>query len=103
MLWILFGESWGERAVGVAVWSGSLLHWERELSELKDRFAPVFNRSEVRQSAGAFIDGALSGIARKTGWQLAEQAGLDRRIECNHCLVEVVGMRMRCAIRCAMR
>ncbi len=38
----------------------------------------MFGRSEVRQSAGAFIDGALSGIARKTGWQLAEQAGQDR-------------------------
>ena len=32
----------------------------------------------VRGSAGAFIDGVLSGIARKTGWQLAEQAGLGR-------------------------
>jgi hypothetical protein len=65
--------------VGVAEWSGSLLRWERELSELKDRLAPVFGRSEIRQSAGAFIDGVLSSIARKTGWQLAEQAGLDRR------------------------
>ena len=27
---------------------------------------------------GAFIDGLLSGAARKTGWQLAEQAGLAR-------------------------
>lgn len=28
--------------------------------------------------ASAFIDGLLSGVARKTGWQLAEQAGLER-------------------------
>jgi SRSO17 transposase len=55
-----------------------LLAWERELAGLKGRFAPAFSRSEVRRSAGAFIDGALSGVARKTGWQLAEQAGLDR-------------------------
>ena len=75
---ILSGESLGGGVVAVAGWSGSLLRWERELGELKDRLAPVFVRSEVRQSAGAFIDGALSGIARKTGWQLAEQAGLDR-------------------------
>ena len=54
--------------MGVAVWSGSLLPWERELAGLKGRFAPVFLRSEVRRSAGAFIDGVLSGIARKTGW-----------------------------------
>jgi SRSO17 transposase len=64
--------------VGVAGWSGSLLAWERELAGLKGRFASVFSRAEVRRSAGAFIDGALSGIARKTGWQLSEQAGLDR-------------------------
>jgi SRSO17 transposase len=32
----------------------------------------------VRTCAGAFIDGLLSGISRKTGWLLAEQAGLDR-------------------------
>ena len=64
--------------MGVAVWSGSLLCWKRELTELKGRLAPVFGRSEIHQSAGAFIDGVLSGIARKTGWQLAEQAGLDR-------------------------
>src|ERR1700755_2341259 len=75
---ILSGESLGGGVVAVAGWSGSLLRWERELGEVKDRLAPVFVRSEVRQSAGAFIDGALSGIARKTGWQLAEQAGLDR-------------------------
>jgi len=55
-----------------------LLGWERELIGLKGRLAPAFGRSEVRRSAGAFIDGVLSGIARKTGWQLAEQAGLDR-------------------------
>ena len=64
--------------VAVGGWSGSLLRWERELTELKDRLAPVFVRSEVRRSAGAFIDGVLSGIVRKTGWQLAEQAGLGR-------------------------
>lgn len=64
--------------MSVAVWSGSLLAWERELPALKGRLAPVFGRSETRASAGAFIDGVLSGVARKTGWQLAEQAGLDR-------------------------
>lgn len=35
-------------------------------------------RSETAESAGAFIDGALSGIERKTGWMMAEQAGLAR-------------------------
>ena len=40
--------------------------------------APVFCRSDVAASAGAFIDGLLSGISRKTGSQMAEQAGLSR-------------------------
>src|SRR4051812_20824215 len=35
-------------------------------------------QAETRATAGAFLDGLLSGVARKTGWLLAEQAGLDR-------------------------
>jgi len=62
----------------VAEWTGSLLAWEQELADLKARLAGAFGRAELRRSAGAFIDGALSGVVRKTGWQLAEQAGLDR-------------------------
>jgi SRSO17 transposase len=64
--------------MSVAFWSGSLLDWQGELAALKARLAPVFGRSEVRATASAFIDGLLSGASRKTGWQLAEQAGLDR-------------------------
>ncbi len=62
--------------MSVAAWSGSLLAWEQELAGLKARLAGAFGRAELRRSAGAFIDGVLSGVARKTGWQLAEQAGL---------------------------
>src|SRR4051794_4674500 len=39
---------------------------------------PVFGRSELRETAGVFLDGLLSGVERKTGWLLAEQAGLER-------------------------
>ncbi len=62
--------------MGVSEWSGSLLEWEGELSSLKERLAPVFRRRELRESSSAFIDGLLSGISRKTGWMMAEQAGL---------------------------
>ena len=62
----------------VAAWSGSLLLWERELAALKERIAPVFRRRELKETAGAFVDGLLSGVERKTGWLLAEQAGLER-------------------------
>src|SRR4051812_14476632 len=64
--------------MSVAVWSGSLVAWERELAALKERIGPVFGRAETRATAGAFLDGLLSGVARKTGWLLAEQAGLER-------------------------
>ena len=64
--------------MGVAGWSGSLLEWEGELSSLKKRLGPVFRRREIRESGGAFIDGLLSGISRKTGWMMSEQAGLSR-------------------------
>jgi len=64
--------------MSVAAWSGSLLKWEWELEALKDRLSPVFRRSDVRASVSAFIDGLLSGASRKTGWQLAEQAGLEK-------------------------
>jgi SRSO17 transposase len=60
----------------VARWSGSLVAWEKDLDELKRRIGPVFGRREVRETAGAFLDGLLSGVERKTGWLLAEQAGL---------------------------
>ena len=57
----------------VATWSGSLLRWEEELTVFKSRLSSAFGRAELRRSASVFIDGLLSGVARKTGWQLAEQ------------------------------
>ena len=64
--------------MSVAAWSGSLLAWEQELAALKERIAPVFRRRELKETAGVFVDGLLSGAERKTGWLLAEQAGLER-------------------------
>lgn len=64
--------------MSVASWSGSLSAWERELSALKARLGPVFGRRELRETGGAFLDGLLSGVERKTGWLLAEQAGAAR-------------------------
>jgi SRSO17 transposase len=62
----------------VASWSGALLAWEGELSALKDRVGVVFGRRELRETGYAFLDGLLSGVERKTGWLLAEQAGAAR-------------------------
>jgi SRSO17 transposase len=62
--------------MSVASWSGSLLDWQHELAALKQRAGPAFGRAEVRATSSIFIDGLLSAATRKTGWQLAEQAGL---------------------------
>jgi SRSO17 transposase len=61
--------------MAVAEWSGSLLEWEAELGGLKSRIGSVFGRREPREAAFHYLDGLLSGIERKTGWQLAERAG----------------------------
>ncbi|WP_375459885.1 IS701 family transposase [uncultured Enterovirga sp.] len=47
------------------------------MSALKARIGPGFGRRELRETAGVFLDGLLSGVERKTGWLMAEQAGLD--------------------------
>ncbi len=62
----------------VSDWAGSVSDWREALEGMRAFVAPAFNRSEQRASAGAFIDGLLSGVERKTGWMLAEEAGLAR-------------------------
>ena len=64
--------------MGVAEWAGTLVDWRAALDALKAHIAPALGRAELRASGGAFIDGLLSGTERKTGWMLAEEAGLDR-------------------------
>ena len=64
--------------MSVEDWTGSALLWEEELTGLKDRLGPVFGRRELRETGCAFLDGLLSGVSRKTGWMLSEQAGLER-------------------------
>jgi SRSO17 transposase len=62
----------------ISSWAGTLLEWEGELARLKERVGLVLPRVELRKTAGAFIDGLLSGVERKTGWLMAEEAGLER-------------------------
>lgn len=62
----------------VSDWCLSSLDWAAELSSFKEQLSPALGRAETRRSAGAFIDGLLSGIERKTGWMMAEQAGDER-------------------------
>ncbi len=63
--------------MGVETWTGASLGWDEELAALKARLGPVFGRRELRETGGAFLDGLLSGVSRKTGWMLSEQAGFE--------------------------
>ena len=64
--------------MAVAEWTGALVDWRAELEALKGWIAPALGRAETRGAAGAFIDGLLGPAERKTGWMLAEQAGMNR-------------------------
>src|SRR6266480_2058010 len=48
--------------------------WAQALSQLHARIAPRFARPEPRRRALAYLQGILSSIERKNGWQLAEHA-----------------------------
>ena len=61
--------------MSVSDWALTCSNWRDALDDLKGFLAPVLGRSEIRASASAFIDGALSGVERKTGWMLSEAAG----------------------------
>lgn len=52
-----------------------VVHWALELRHLYARIAPFFARSEPRHRCLLYLQGLLSDVARKNGWQLAEQAG----------------------------
>lgn len=50
--------------------------WTRLFDQLCKRIGPCFSRSETREGVKAYLQGLLSPIERKNGWQLAEEAGL---------------------------
>lgn len=51
-----------------------VIGWRESLSQLHARLAPHFARPEPRARALRFVQGVLSTVERKNGWQLAEQA-----------------------------
>src|SRR3982750_703319 len=46
-----------------------------EWRELQARLGELFGRSEPRRQAGLYLEGLLSAVERKNGWQLAEHLG----------------------------
>ena len=49
--------------------------WGGEFEVLHNRLRPYFVRSEARDRVMRYLQGLLSEVKRKNGWQLAEQAG----------------------------
>src|SRR5215472_6013814 len=49
--------------------------WAQSFDELFLRIAPRFARQEARDHARAYLQGLLSPVERKNGWQLAESVG----------------------------
>lgn len=49
--------------------------WTRAFQEVCERMSSVFARPETRKRAQSYVQGLLSPIERKNGWQLAEEAG----------------------------
>ncbi len=60
----------GAQTTFVEVWE-----WGQELERLHARIAPRFARPESRRRALAYLQGIVSSVERKNGWQLAEHAG----------------------------
>lgn len=54
------------------------VRWQAMFDQAMARIADRFRRVEPRATARAFVLGLLSGVERKTCWQLAEQAGYAR-------------------------
>jgi hypothetical protein len=52
--------------------------WGQELECPHARIAPRFARPEPRRRALAYLEGIVSSVERKNGWQLAEHAGESR-------------------------
>jgi SRSO17 transposase len=64
--------------VGATVTVADIYQWANALQQLHARIAPHFARPQPRQRALAYLQGLLSPIERKNGWQLAEHAGESR-------------------------
>jgi SRSO17 transposase len=68
---------YGVGSLGLVVSSeyGEVLGWRDELAALQERLGRLFGRADARRQANLYLEGLLSAVERKNGWQLAEQIG----------------------------
>jgi hypothetical protein len=59
--------------------------WAKELDIVGTRIGGRFERSEPRERAVRYIQGLMSDIPRKNGWQLLNMQAKQPRMECNGC------------------
>ena len=74
--------------------------WAQALARLHARIAPRFARSEPRRRALAYLQGLMSSIERKNGWQLAEHAREGTPYGMQRLLSKLCGMPIWCATIC---
>src|SRR5436190_2975840 len=60
--------------MGTQTISRNVVQWALALTQLHARIAPRFARPEPRRRALLYLQGLLSSVERKNGWQLAEHA-----------------------------
>src|SRR5262249_3975480 len=64
-----------EQESGQALTPAEVATWTAGWDGVQERIGPRFARSEQRQRVRRYVDGRLSPVERKNGWQLAEHAG----------------------------
>src|SRR5689334_7602882 len=67
-----------------------LPEWQQPLQDLARRIGPRFARPETRHLALLYLQGLLSPVERKNGWQLAEHLGQGNPYRLQHLLDRAV-------------
>jgi SRSO17 transposase len=62
-------------AAGCALQAQDIAAWQASLAALHAQIGRHFHRAEVRARVGHYLAALLAPVARKNGWQLAEQIG----------------------------
>ena len=55
--------------------AAEVVRWAEGIEKVHECIAGRFRRPEPRRRALEYLQGLLSSVERKNGWQLAEQAG----------------------------
>jgi SRSO17 transposase len=64
----------------------ALSEWSNVLKTFQSRIGQYFTRLEARQSAFDYLQALMSPVARKNGWQMAEQVGHETPYQFQHLL-----------------